>query len=182
MAAVEEIQENPLLKSQEIDTLEKEFEQKKEKLTIFKTMKMGDKIMKVQDCSNNSYYIVGSDDWQRTKRWWAGEDRTKTITYLDEEFQKFAKYLDKVLYNMKEYNLLKYYTLALDVSRFINEILPGLYSLKETYTDFEEMKIKVDSIITTLIDYKDQVELYKKENRNRRQLVSSMLIKRVKSK
>ncbi len=182
MAAVEDKQEKSLLKSQEIDTLEKEFEQKKGNLSIFKTMKMGDKIMKIQDCSNNSYYIVGNDDWQRTKRWWAGEDREKTISYLDEEFKKFTKYLDKVLYNMKEYNLLKYYTLALDVSRFINEILPGLYSLKETYTDFEEMKIKVDSIITTLIDYKDQVELYKKENRNRRQLVSSMLIKRVKSK
>ena len=182
MAAVKDKQENSLLKSQEFVTLEKEFEQKKENLYIFKTMKMGDKIMKIQDCSNNSYYIVGSDEWQRTKRWWAGEDRTKTITYLDEEFQKFTKYLDKVLYNMKEYNLLKYYTLALDVSRFINEILPGLYSLKETYTEFEEMKIKVDSIITTLIDYKDQVELYKKENRNRRQLVSSMFIKRAKSK
>ena len=182
MAAVKEKQENPLLKSQEIDTLEKEFEQKKENLSIFKTMKMGDKIMKIQDCSNNSYYIVGNEDWQRTKRWWAGEDRTKTISYLDEEFKNFAKYLDKVLYNMKEYNLLKYYTLALDVSRFINEILPGLYSLKETYTEFEEMKLKVDSIITTLIDYKDQVELYKKENRNRRQLVSSMFIKRAKSK
>ena len=182
MAAVEENQKKLPFKTQEIDTMEKEFEQKKEKLTIFKTMKMGDKIMKVQDCSNNSYYIVGSDDWQRTKRWWAGEDRIKTIEYLDNEFKKFTKYLDKVLYNMKEYNLLKYYTLALDVSRFINEILPGLYSLKETYTDFEEMKIKVDSIITTLIDYKDQVEVYKKENRNRRQLVSSMLVKRVKSK
>ena len=182
MATVNEIQENPLLKSQEIENLEKEFEQQKDILSIFKTMKMGDKIMKLQDCSNNSYYIVGNDDWQRTKRWWAGEDRTKTINYLDQEFQNFTKYLDKVLYNMKEYNLLKYYTLALDVSRFINEILPGLYSLKETYADFEEMIHKVDSIITTLIDYKDQVELYKKENRNRRQLVSSMLIKRTKSK
>ena len=182
MAAVEEKQKKIPSKSQEFDTLEKEFEEKKEQLSIFKNMKMGDKIMKVQDCSNNSYYIVGNDDWQRTKRWWAGEDRNKTITYLDEEFQTFAKYLDKVLYNMKEYNLLKYYTLALDVSRFINEILPGLYSLKETYYDFEEMKLKVDSIITTLIDYKDQVELYKKENRNRRQLVSNMLIKRTRSK
>ena len=182
MTTVNEIQKNTPLKSQEIDNLEKEFEQKKEILSIFKTMKMGDKIMKLQDCSNNSYYIVGNDDWQRTKRWWAGEDRTKTINYLDEEFQNFTQYLDKVLYNMKEYNLLKYYTLALDVSRFINEILPGLYSLKETYADFEEMIHKVDSIITTLIDYKDQVELYKKENRNRRQLVSGMLIKRTKSK
>lgn len=182
MTTIVEKSKTPVIKSQELDSLEKEFEEKKELLSIFKTMKNGDKIMKLQDASNNSYYIVEGTDWQRTKRWWAGEDRNKTITYLEEEFKNFAAYLDKVLYNMKEYNLLKYYTLALDVSRFINEILPGLYSLKETYMDFEEMKLKVDSIITTLIDYKDQVELYKKQNRNRRQLVSSSVIKRTKSK
>ena len=182
MAGVEEKSSTNVMQSQELDILEKEFEEKKEILSIFKTMKNGDKIMKIQDASNNSYYIVEGTDWQRAKRWWAGEDRNKTINYLDEEFKNFAVYLDKVLYNMKEYNLLKYYTLALDVSRFINELLPGLYSLKETYTDFEEMKLKVDSIITTLIDYKDQVELYKKQNRNRRQLVSSGVIKRTKSK
>ena len=72
--------------------------------------------------------------------------------------------------------------MALEVSRFINDILPGLYSLKETYENYEEMTLKVDSIITTLIDYKDQVELYKKENRNRRQLTSNMLIKRTNSR
>ena len=43
-------------------------------------MKNGDKIMKT-DCSNNKYYTVEGSDWQRTKRWWAGEDRNKTITY-----------------------------------------------------------------------------------------------------
>ena len=167
----------------EVETLEQSFEKTKTKLDVFKNMKNGDKLMKFTDCSNNiSYYSVGSDDWQRTKRWWAGEDRTKTIAYLDEEFKNFTHFLDNVLFNMKEHNLLKYFTLALEVSRFINDILPGLYSLKETYENYEEMTLKVDSIITTLIDYKDQVELYKKENRNRRQLTSNMLIKRTNSR
>ena len=40
------------------------------------------------------------------------------------------------------------------------------------------MKTKVDSIITTLIDYKDQVELYKNENQNRRHTMANMVIKR----
>jgi hypothetical protein len=167
----------------EVEKLENDFESIKEKMSVFKTMKTGDKLMKFTDCSDNtSYYVVSSDDWQRTKRWWAGEDRSKTIDYLDEEFKFFTHFLDNVLFNMKEHNLLKYFTLALEVSRFINDILPGLYSLKETYVNYEEMTLKVDSIITTLIDYKDQVEIYKKENRNRRQLPSNMLIKRTKSK
>ena len=166
-------------KSEEIILLENKFNGIKQRLNIFKDMKNGDKIMKCNDCSNNTYYYtVGNDDWQRTKRWWYAENRNKTIEYLDTEFDSFAKYLDTVLFNMKQFNLLKFYTLALEVSRYINEILPGLYSLKETYSNYKEMENKVDSIITTLIDYKDQVELYKNENQNRRQLMSNMVIKR----
>ena len=97
---------------------------------------------------------------------------------IDVEFDYFMKYLDNVLFNLKQSNLLKYFSLAIEVSRFINEILPGLYSLKETYDDFDGMKTKVDSIITTLIDYKDQVELYKNENQNRRHTMANMVIKR----
>lgn len=173
---------NKNLKTLDIDDLEKDFKEIKERLEIFIKMKKGDKIMKNKDSSNNTYYVIGDDDWQRTKRWWYSEDRNKTIQYLEEEFKNFARYLDNVLFNMKGYNLLKYFSLALEVSRFINDILPGLYSLKETYEDFEEMRIKVDSIITTLIDYKDQVELYKNQNKNRRHTMSNMIIKRNKSR
>jgi len=161
----------------DVENLEEDFKNIQKKLDFFKTMKNGDKIMKT-DCSNNQYYIVENDKYQTWKRWWYSEDRNKTISYLDNEFSNFAKYLDKVLFNLKEYNLLKYYTLALDVSRFINDLLPGLYSLKETYVNFKEMQDKVDSIITTLIDYKDQVELYKNQNKNRRQLMTNMVVKR----
>ena len=159
-------------KTIEIKDLENNFNDIKQRLEIFKKMKCGDKIMR----ADPNYYIIGNEDWQKVKRWWFSENRNKTIGYLDTEFDIFAKYLDNVLFNMKEYNLLKYYTLALEVSRFINDILPGLYSLKETYNNFKEMENKVDSIITTLIDYKDQVELYKNDNKNRRQLMSNMVV------
>ena len=163
-----------------IDELENNFKNIKNTLNIFEKMKKGDKIMKTSDCSNNvSYYTVGTEDWQKTLRWWHGEDRNKTINYLDKEFTNFAKFLDKVLFNMKEHNVLKYFSLALEVSKFINDILPGLYSLKETYNDYEKMKTKVDSIITTLIDYKDQVELYKNQNKNKRHPTTNMVVKRV---
>ena len=163
-----------------IDELETNFENIKKTLNIFINMKRGDKIMKTFDCSKNvSYYTIGTENWQKTLRWWHGEDRNKTIDYLDSEFTDFAKFLDKVLFNMKQHNVLKYFSLALEVSRFINDILPGLYSLKETYEDYEKMKTKVDSIITTLIDYKDQVELYKNQNKNKRHSTPNMTVKRV---
>jgi hypothetical protein len=167
-------------KSSIIEKLETTFENIKNTLNIFVKMKKGDKIMKTYDCSKNvSYYTIGTENWQKTLRWWHGEDRNKTIDYLDSEFTIFAKFLDKVLFNMKQNNVLKYFSLALEVSRFINDILPGLYSLKETYNDYDKMKNKVDSIITTLIDYKDQVELYKNQNKNKRHPTSNMTVKRV---
>ena len=101
-------------------------------------------------------------------RWWYSENREKTIKYLDNEFKHFARLLDKVLYNLKEKHLLKYFTLAVEIAKYINDIIHGLYSLKETYINYKEMGLKVDSIITTLIDYKDQIDAYKHKERNRR--------------
>ena len=175
MSVTTNVEENKSI----IENLESNFQNIKNTLNVFIKMKTGDKIMKTTDCSKNTlYYTVGTEDWQKTLRWWHGEDRNKTISYLDTEFTNFAKFLDNVLFNMKEHNVLKYFSLALEVSRFINDILPGLYSLKETYSNFDEMKNKVDSIITTLIDYKDQVELYKNQNQNKRHPTSKMSIKR----
>ena len=84
-------------KSSIIDELETNFEKIKNTLNIFVKMKKGDKIMKTTDCSNNiSYYTVGTEDWQKTLRWWHGEDRNKTINYLARANNFLLKYL-KVL-------------------------------------------------------------------------------------
>ena len=48
--------------------------------------------------------------------------------------------------------------MAKDVREFIDSILPGLYSLKKTYPGTKEIIAKVDSIILTLIDFKDKTE------------------------
>ena len=50
-----------------------------------------------------------------------------------------------------------------DVRKFIDEITPGLYSLKKTYPDTKEMVAKVDSIILCLCDFKDKTEDYIKQ-------------------
>jgi len=153
-------------KNVDIDILETDFFEIKNKLIIFKSMEKGDKLMK--DLSDNSYWKCENNKYQQITRWWYKEDRKKTMCYLNEEFKIFAQLLDKILYNLKEKHLLKYYTLALDLVKYINDIIPGLYSLKETYLDYKEIQDKVDSIITTFIDYKDQIEDYKNKEHNRR--------------
>jgi hypothetical protein len=165
------------LKNVDIDVLESEFNDLKKKIIIFKSFEKGDKLMK--DLSENSYWKCENNKYQTVTRWWHSEDRKKTIKYLDEEFKIFAKLLDKILYNLKDKHLLKYYTLALDVVKYINEIIPGLYSLKETYKDYKEMQDKVDSIITTFIDYKDQIEEYKNKEHNRRVNLKHLAIRKL---
>ena len=46
------------------------------------------------------------------------------------------------------------------IRKFIDDILPGLYSLKNTYPCTKEIIAKVDSIILTLIDFKNKTEDY----------------------
>ena len=165
------------LRNVNIENLENDFNVVKDKLIIFKSFEKGDKLMK--DVSNNCYWKCENNKYQQVTRWWYKEDRKKTIQYLDEEFKIFAQLLDKVLYNLKEKHVLKYFTLALDIVKYINEIIPGLYSLKETYYDFKEMQDKVDSIITTLIDYKDQVEEYKNKEHNRKINMKHLATRRI---
>ena len=40
---------------------------------------------------------------------------------------------------------------------FIDDIIQGLYNLKQTYTGFKEMESKIDSIILTMLDFKNSV-------------------------
>ena len=43
-----------------------------------------------------------------------------------------------------------------DLTKFIDNIMPGLYNLKKTYPTEVELVAKIDSIIVTLIDFKDK--------------------------
>ena len=42
---------------------------------------------------------------------------------------------------------------------FINDLMVGLYNLKTTYPDYEDIKCKIDSIIMTLIDFKESANI-----------------------
>ena len=64
-----------------------------------------------------------------------------------------------------------YVKITIDTRKFINEILPGLNNLKKTYKDCVEMVAKVDSIILTLLDFKERTnEIVRNKNQNQNQV------------
>ena len=117
-------------------------------------IKEGDKIGKI----NNVYYIQSAGMLQKFKRWWNAENRKKTFNDLDEDFSKFFVLGDTIKNN-------EYYDKELSdlMIKIVNQIIPGLYNLKTTYkecekgSDGDKLAIKIDSIILTLIDFKQEV-------------------------
>tara|TARA_B110000046_G_scaffold6637_2_gene6960 strand:- start:584 stop:1099 length:516 start_codon:yes stop_codon:yes gene_type:complete len=119
-----------------------------DKFHLLTSINVGDKIGKY----NDKYYIEETGTFQRFKRWWQNEGRKKTFTYLDEDFKEFFKFSNKINTHDSKNELLK----------FITDIIPGLYNLKKTYEEekddeSDKLKCKIDSIILTIIDLKEQI-------------------------
>jgi len=177
--------------------LKKEFEVYKDDLYIFTELKVGEKLGKEKITnekitkekitnekitSENKYNEEDSDNLEILEkkyykqepysgmwitRWWYSEGREKTVAYLDEDFTKFMKYLDKILSNIDCDPTGLYVRLVNEIRDFINLIIQGLYNLKKTYPEFVKMVAKVDSIILTLLDFKEKTDSYlerKKQN------------------
>tara|TARA_B100001063_G_C16732120_1_gene539904 strand:- start:520 stop:1311 length:792 start_codon:yes stop_codon:yes gene_type:complete len=107
-------------------------------------------------------------------RWWYSESREKTIEYLDEDFTKFMNYLDRIINNLNCDPTGIYVQLVKDIREFINDIIPGLYNLKQTYPNTVKVVAKVDSIILTLLDFKEKTDDYlARKNQNVRLTVKS---------
>ena len=140
--------------------LEDNFKKNKCNLAIFKELQEGDKLGKEIKDDKLQYYKVSHYTGIQFSRWWYGEGRMKTIDYLENDFSDFMKFLDDLLKNLEIDPFCQYAKMAAEVRNFIDEIMPGLYSLKKTYPDCKEMIAKVDSIILTLIDFKDKTEDY----------------------
>ena len=144
------------------------FEKIKEKLKVFETLTVGFKIAK--DNSSNTLYSDPPDSLQPVRRWWNGENRTKTLVHLDDSFKEFMRLLDKIIthasYNGQGPFMKK---LTANICAFINSILSGLNRLKFTYPHCAEIHCKIGSIILTLLDFKDDIRRYtsssKKESR-----------------
>jgi len=129
------------------------FEDFRKKLEIIGSIEVGDKLSK--DIFNN-YYIDKTGNFQKFKRWWYSQNRIKTQKDLDDDFVKLSDFFDKILEGYQTYN--KEYTSFLnEIIHFVTNIMVGLYNLKKTYPEDEKIVIKIDSIILTLIDFKEEV-------------------------
>ena len=141
--------------------LKETFNYHKNNLLIFKNLNEGEKLGKQKNKKGEmEYYKVSHYTGIQISRWWYGEGRMKTIDYLDNDFSEFMKFLDELVSNLEVDPFCKYAKMAKDVRLFIDSILSGLHSLKKTYPNTEKMKAKVDSIILTLLDFKDKTDDY----------------------
>ena len=76
------------------------------------------------------------------------------MQYLD----NYLKFLDNTPHFIVKTLDKRYKTLTGKICKFINDIIVGLYNLKKTYPEFKELKCRVDSIIMTMVDFKDKVK------------------------
>ena len=134
---------------------------------ILKNIQLGDKIGKIFENNEEEnkdilyfikgeYCIYNNSHFQKLSRWWYNENYEKTFNYIDNDFSLFAKYLD----NLKNIILIDgkilYKKLTLEIVEFSNEIIKGLYNLKQTYENNTKIKAKIDSIIMILLDFKNE--------------------------
>ena len=140
--------------------LKNTLEENKKRLNVFVELKEGEKLGRVEEIIDDrkvvGYYKEEAYRGQWIARWWYGEGRSKTIEYLDEDFTTFCKFLDEMIEKSSVDPFCNYVKTTKETRDFINEILPGLNNQKKTYNDCVEMVAKVDSIILTLLDFKEK--------------------------
>ena len=145
--------------------LEKTFQLQKKKLNLFLSIKEGDKIM--EDTGKHVLYLEPPSYFQSIKRWWYGENKTRTFDHLDCYFVKFTRFLDNILAIINDRNKSAISPLGYSVCKYINEIIPGIHVLKLTYPNYTKLHNKIASIIITLIDFKTDYREKIKRGSNR---------------
>ena len=153
-----------------LQTCRSNLESFKKKFAILGEIEEGTKIGKNYesvDVSGTEFKIDGdyclyrSGFFQKWSRWWFDENHKKTFKYLDDDFTLFTRYLDH-LKNMSQIDgKILYKKLFSETIQLINNIVKGLYNLKQTYSNVENLKAKIESIILVLLDFKNENE---KEN------------------
>jgi len=142
-------------KEENLTSLQQNFQNFQEKISIYQYLQEGDKIGKIAE----KYSLFRAGYTQTVMRWWWGENRKCTLDYIDSDFSQFAKYLDELLDISRVSSLEAYKELIRNTIDFINQLIPGLYNLKKTYDDYDQMVCKIDSIILILIDFKDKISI-----------------------
>ena len=141
--------------------LQEIFNDKKKELEIFVNIKAGEKIGKDTD---GKYYVFSNNYTQQAMRWWYDERRENTIKYIDEDLGDYINFLDKLINKIENDVLCVYKTFGQNVQSYNTDLIQGLYVLKKTYedqtftrSDKKQITAKIDSVILTLIDFKDKI-------------------------
>ena len=138
-----------------LTSLQKNFQNYEQQLSIYQYLKEGDKIGKIAE----KYSLFRAGYMQKLTRWWWEEDRKQTLDYIDSDFSQYVKYLDELLDISCVSSLGEYKELTGNTIDFINRLIPGLYNLKKTYDNYNQLVCKIDSIILILIDFKDKISI-----------------------
>ena len=148
--------------------LQASFDEHQEKLNVFLDLEEGEKIGKDKD---ENYYKFSNSYAQLAMRYWYSENREKTINYLDKDLGEYMSFLDKLMDKIENDILGVYKKFGIKVKEYNSDLIKGLYVLKETYnkqtwttSDKKNIIAKIDSIILTLIDFKDKISTITSKN------------------
>ena len=148
--------------------LQANFNTQKDTLNIFTQIKDGEKIGKD---SEGKYYIFSNSYVQLATRWWYEENRSNTIKYIDEDLGNYMNFLDTLMNKIEDDVLGIYKKFGIRVKEYNTDLINGLYILKKTYenqkwsySDPKQIIAKIDSVILTLIDFKDKIDIQKEKN------------------
>ena len=146
------------------NTFKTKFDFYKKKFKLIETIEEGQKLGKMENDGKKIYTIFDSGWIQKPLRWWYDENRNKTKIYLEEDFGGYLRFLDTIT-NYLEKDLLDIYgNFAEEVAYYNNILITGIYTLKKTYEGDKKMEATIDSIILTLIDYKEKVIALRRKN------------------
>jgi len=118
-------------------------------------LEIGDKL--ARDISGVYYRHIHGSYFIQLRRWWTCQGRHHTFNYLDEDFTKFMVFLDKTMNYINITFDIRYRQLAKNLRDLANSLMTGLYRLKKTYLHEKELSCKIDSIIMSLIDFKNDI-------------------------
>lgn len=143
------------------------FDEQRDILNIYLELKEGEKIGKDKDI----YYKFTNGYSQVAMRYWYDENREKTVNYLDKDLGNYINFLDRLIAKIEDDILGVYKNFGIKVKKYNSDLIKGLYVLKETYnnqtfgtSDKTKIVAKIDSIILTLIDFKDKISTVTQNN------------------
>jgi hypothetical protein len=145
-----------------IDEIHNNFKTLKERLEIINELEVSDKL----GCDVDGNYYIDKNAWgQFLKRQLYKQSRSKTSEDLKKDFQALMKVFDNYLDYIKKGQkgllmilLQDYSHITVEMTEFIVKIVKGLYNLKQTYPENEDIVARIDSIILTLCESKERLE------------------------